>query len=55
MCAKRHAQAAGRTKWDETDYNAACAEYNRLLDIIQEAEDREWFEVQELAIQGGKA
>jgi len=47
---KRHARAAGRTTWDETDYAAAVAEWNRLYDIIEHQE-----QAQEHTTQGGKA
>lgn len=30
----RSMRAAGRTKWNEDDYDAACVENNRLFDLI---------------------
>lgn len=34
----RSMRAAGREVWSIEDYNVACAETNRLLDIIEEAD-----------------
>lgn len=31
--ANRHAKAAGRTRWNEDDYNALCAEFDKLYPL----------------------
>lgn len=31
----RNMRAAGRTMWSEADWNAACNEYERLLELYQ--------------------
>jgi hypothetical protein len=35
--ADRQMRKAGRSKWSKSDYNLACAEFSRLLKLIEAA------------------